>query len=121
MSALRTWKGWDHDARMASYQKTLEAVKKGIIPYPTAIGCQYCGQKKGIIQYHNQDYSDPIKHLVALCWRCHMVLHSEHFASGPCGQYWADIRTGHIYPAVYRHAFRILGRDHHINKRGAVK
>lgn len=72
-----------------------------------------------VFDQYTMDYSDPIKHLVGLCWRCHMILHSEHINPVAAGQYWADIRTGYHYPAVYRHDFKILALQHGIFKKGA--
>ena len=47
----------------------------GVISPPTK--CNRCGKTTGRIDYHNSDYSDPIKSLVPLCQGCHMKLHRE--------------------------------------------
>jgi len=95
---------------MASLAKTKEAIRKGIIPAPSK--CELCDQTEGIIQYHNDDYSDPIKYLRQFCWRCHMMYHSKYRAPESYRKYFAEVKAGKRYPPVYRHDFRILERDH---------
>ena len=91
---VNSYKGWTAQERNASYRKTKKAIKDGIIPPPEELGCKRCGQKKGIIHYHNHDYSDPIKYLEPLCWRCHMIEHSSRRNPKACEDYWESIKKG---------------------------
>ena len=72
---MRDYKGWTGKERLASLKKTKAAIAAGIIPPPTK--CNRCGRTTGRIDYHNHDYSDPIKNLEPLCQGCHIRLHRE--------------------------------------------
>lgn len=92
--------------------KTRAARERGEIPWPTE--CNRCGQREGIIQSHNHDYDSPFNYLEHLCWRCHMVYHSEHFAPEQCDEYWRTVAEGKVWPPVFRSDFGVLARDHGI-------
>ena len=109
---MKSYKGWTGEERTKSLRKTNEAIRKGIIP--PAKKCNRCGQEEGIIQYHNHDYSDPVKYLEPLCWRCHMVLHSEHRAPEACHRYWEAVAAGKRFPPVFKSNLLILKKDHGI-------
>lgn len=70
---MRDYKGWSASERAASLKKTKAAIAAGVIPPPTK--CNRCGKETGRIDYHNHDYSDPIKYLEPLCQGCHTRLH----------------------------------------------
>ena len=70
---MRDYKGWTAAERLASLKKTKAAIAAGIIPPPTQ--CTRCGKTTGRIDYHNHDYSDPIKYLEQICQGCHTRLH----------------------------------------------
>lgn len=70
---MRDYKGWTAKERLASFAKTKAAIAAGEIPPPTK--CNRCGKTTGRIDYHNHDYSDPIKHLEQICQGCHIRLH----------------------------------------------
>lgn len=101
---------------MASYRLTKKAIAEGVIPKATV--CNRCGQDQGIVMYHNHDYSDPIKYLESLCWRCHMVIHSEHINKEACDKYWEEIKNGNRYDPVYSYkSFYILAKENGIVKK----
>lgn len=112
---MRTWNGWTKEERMASLKKTKAAIARGEIPAVPARCCE-CGQEEGIKQWHNTDYSHPTKFLKGLCWRCHMMLHSKHFAKEKVEAYFNEIKEGVKYPPVWRHDFGILAREHGVIK-----
>ncbi len=70
---MRDYKGWTAKERRESLKKTKAAIAAGIIPPP--MKCNRCGKETGRIDYHNHDYSDPIKYLEPLCQGCHTQLH----------------------------------------------
>lgn len=70
---MRDYKGWTAKERLASFAKTKAAIAAGVIPPPTQ--CNRCGKTTGRIDYHNHDYSDPIKYLEQICQGCHTRLH----------------------------------------------
>lgn len=47
-------------------------VKEGTLPAPKL--CRACGQTRGVIQMHLEDYDRPESY-IALCFPCHMVVH----------------------------------------------
>jgi len=65
---MRDYKEWTGQERLVSLKKTKEAIAAGIIPPPTK--CNRCGKTTGRIDYHNHDYSDPVKYLEMLCQGC---------------------------------------------------
>jgi hypothetical protein len=71
--SMRDYKEWTGKERLASLKKTKTAIAEGIIPPPTK--CNRCGKTTGRIDYHNHDYSDPIKYLEQICQGCHTRLH----------------------------------------------
>jgi hypothetical protein len=111
---LRSYKQWTAAQRRKSAKKTKAAIVEGIIPSPEKLGCNRCKQQLGIIHYHNHDYSDPIKYLEPLCWRCHMLLHSINRNPEAVNDYWSEIFQGKQYPPVFKHDWSILWKDHRI-------
>jgi hypothetical protein len=111
---MANYKGWTDEERRSSMRETNKAIKKGVIPPPNK--CNRCKQTKGIIHYHNHDYSDPIKYLEMLCWRCHMIHHSRWRSPQKCIDYWEQILQGKQFPPVFKHDFKILETDHGINE-----
>jgi hypothetical protein len=103
---MKSYKGWTAAERRKSGEKAYEAIQKGIIPPPTK--CNRCGQDKGIIDYHNHDYSHPYKYREELCVRCHMMLHFEERSKEAVEKYWEEIKAGKRYPPVYDRK-KILG------------
>jgi len=103
---MKSYKGWSPAQRYESLAKTKQAIKDGIIPKPTI--CNRCNQDKGIIHYHNHDYSHPVNYLEVLCWRCHMMFHSSYRHPKSVAAYFKEINEGKQYPPVYRHDFTIL-------------
>jgi hypothetical protein len=108
---MRDFRGWSAQGRQESYAKTRQAITDGLIP--PARRCKRCGQTEGLVQYHNEDYSDPIKYLEPLCYRCHMMLHSEHLNPEAVTQYWREVFTeGKRYPPVYRPSYHKIMYEH---------
>lgn len=120
MAVNRGWKNWDtgkawsKDERncMAGHTKLIQ--EQGDIPHPRKLGCARCGQKEGIIHYHNHDYDHPWLHLEPLCWRCHLILHSWNRDQEACQRYWDEIAAGKQYPPVMQNDLGILRREHGI-------
>ena len=51
---MKHYKGWSPERRKASLKLTNKAKKMGWIPQPKI--CRRCGQDKGILHLHNEDY-----------------------------------------------------------------
>lgn len=73
---LSNYKKWTGKEREASYKITKKAISDGIIPPPTK--CNRCGQTEGRIDYHSENYDDPINGLEQLCMKCHLRHHREY-------------------------------------------
>ena len=111
---MRPYNGFSGEQR-EEYGRLLKLeIKKGTIPPPRK--CQRCGQTEGIMQYHTEDYTLPVRKevLEPICWRCHMVHHSTHRAPAACARYWKQIAEGVKFKPAYRHDFKILKDQHGI-------
>ncbi|AKQ08652.1 hypothetical protein PBC5_086 [Bacillus phage PBC5] len=73
--ALKVYKGYDHKARMKGQRIIDKAVAEG--RYPKAAYCTACGQQKGRLDYHADDYTPEtiLEHTRVLCFNCHMTHH----------------------------------------------
>lgn len=132
---MKHYKGWSPEFRKESLKLTNRAKTMGWIQNPCK--CRRCGQEKGILQLHNEDYDVtyytlrevfnrfPIEItqeeidklevvLEPLCWRCHMMHHSVGRNRQAVEQYFEEVANGKQYPPVFRHDFEILKRDHNV-------
>jgi|TARA_R100001510_G_C7654982_1_gene213879 hypothetical protein len=132
---MQTYKGWSGDFRKESLKLTNKAKRLGWIASPTC--CNRCGQTKGILHLHNEDYDvtyytlkkvfdrfpvtitkeekDKVNSVLEeICWRCHMLHHSVRRNKQAVEKYFAEIKNGKQYPPVYKHDFTILKRDHNV-------
>lgn len=129
---MRTYKKWSGEERLRSLGLTNKAKKLGLISEPTK--CNRCGQTEGILQLHNHDYDITLSivpkmidgtaskseiqlvndTLECLCWRCHMMLHSEHRAMEAVKKYFYEVSKGKKYPPVFKHDFNKL-HDHDVH------
>jgi hypothetical protein len=130
---MQSYKGWSPEFRQASLKLTNKAKKLGWIPEPKT--CRRCGQDKGILHLHNEDYdvtyntltdclsrfpvsiteqehSEINRVLEPICWRCHMMHHSKKRNVKAVELYFAEVMQGKQWPPVFRHDFTILNRDH---------
>lgn len=73
---LGSYKRWTGKQREASYRITKKAIADGIIPPATK--CSSCGKTEGRIDYHSENYDDPINGLISMCMSCHLKLHREY-------------------------------------------
>lgn len=72
---MRDYKGISAKARLKSLAITKEAMKNGIIPYPSK--CELCGKTTGRIDYHSETYRSPTEGLFQICQGCHMRWHNR--------------------------------------------
>lgn len=125
---MKSYKGWTPEQRILNLKLYKVAIELGIISKPTK--CRRCGQTKGILQCHCEDYgyslemlpkliskeiemTDEIREKLSevledLCWTCHMAHHS--FAKFPeqVKKYWIAVSNGYVAPAVYSHDYSKL-------------
>lgn len=105
---MKSYKGWTPAQRLASLKKTKAAIKNGEIPKPSK--CNRCGLEKGIIHYHNENYSHPTKYLEQLCWTCHMMHHSKRRTPISHVLYFEQVEKGIQPEPVYYHDFKHLDK-----------
>jgi len=133
---MRSYKKWSKEDRQKSLRLTNRAKSLGLLKPKSK--CQRCGQDKGIIHWHNENYDitlsilgnafdiekrdyltdDEVEMcetaLETLCWRCHMMHHSIYRAPEQVRKYFEEIQNGKQYPPVYKHDFGILRREHNV-------
>lgn len=98
---LKTYNGFDHDARMKGFRWLKAEYAAGRRTKPTV--CDACGQTEGQIAGHSEDYSEPFgdhigKH--ALCERCHLMIHCRFKNPEAWAIYKQHIREGRIFVPV---------------------
>lgn len=96
---LRTYNGFDHDARMRAYRWAKEARLAGQHPVPRT-RCDACGGWGGV-RGHSEDYSEPYgRHIgfFSLCTCCHQMVHGRFSNPGRWDRYRAEIRHRRIWP-----------------------
>lgn len=71
---MNPYKQWTASERGKSLRETNRLIKAGIISKPKK--CKRCGTTRNV-RYHNNDYSDPMKYLEPLCFRCHLKEHRQ--------------------------------------------
>ena len=96
-------------------KKRKKAMKFGKILPPEVLGCNRCKQKQGIIDYHNHDYSDLLKFLEPLYFRCHLVLHAERKCPKEFEEYFEGVTYGDQWPPLFKRDLTVLWRDHGIS------
>lgn len=131
MAVKTSYKKWSKEERNFSAALTKHAATLGWIKPKDC--CERCGQTKGIIHLHNEDYDvtirilqvavidrDPEPYITdeekaemnavleVLCWRCHMIHHSKHRSPAAHDKYFAEVAAGKCYPPVYVNSPAIL-------------
>lgn len=78
--------------------------KLGVLERPTQ--CAACGQHRGIIDAHAEDYSEPFAagktDQFHLCFTCHMMVHCRFKNPDDWRYYKSVIKRGGRYAPVYR-------------------
>lgn len=98
---LKTYNGFDHDARMKGYNWLKAEIAAGRRQVPTE--CEACGQTEGQIAGHSEDYSEPFgDHIgkIALCYRCHMAVHTRFKNPEAWATYKQHLREGRIFVPI---------------------
>ena len=106
--ALARYNGFTPESRERS-QVWLNAQFAAGLARPTR--CDACGQTKGAIDYHTEDYSEPFGphiHAHKLCYRCHLTLHCKRRFAPAWAEYRRLIRQGYRFPGMPR-AFGQIG------------
>jgi hypothetical protein len=67
------------------------------------VRCEVCGETRGLLDYHAEDYSLPFgPHIYQyqLCFRCHIILHSRFRIPDVWLRYIEQLEAGAIYPPM---------------------
>lgn len=73
------------------------------------------------MEYHNSNYDDPAKYLMAHCFRCHMIHHSYHIDPEKCVKYWIEVGQGKKYEPLYSRNYFSVCKDAEIDLSGYRK
>ena len=117
---MKSYNGFTPAERWRGLAIVKQAIKDGRLKPIEECKCAFCGQDKGIRQYHSEDYTPEkiVDQVTPLCWRCHMMLHSRFRHPKAYERYMDEIKAGKIYPPVYRHDFKVLDENFEKVKEG---
>lgn len=88
---LSNYNGFTGREREASLRRVHKLWDSGEVPRPTE--CMACGQTKGTIHGHSEDYSNDHVH-IPLCITCHLILHMRFQLPAVWDQYRERVRQG---------------------------
>lgn len=86
--------------------------------------CECCGQRKGKLMWHSEDYSEPfsLKHIGkhGLCYRCHMIIHCRHRNPQAFSAYAMALLAGKQFMPLHYADWETFKRDHLMHKSAGV-
>ena len=101
---MQEYNGFTEKERLKGDRIIKNAIKNGEKLPLTQVKCCVCGQDKGIIQYHCEDYTPEniLDDIAPLCWHCHQQLHRNR-ENNPekWMQYLKDVKKGILKKPVY--------------------
>lgn len=89
--SLGSYNGFSGEYREHQYAVLKRMVAEGKVVWPKA--CSACGQTRGGIHCHNEDYDRPAD-FIALCFACHMMVHCRFRALKAFEVYVARLEQG---------------------------
>lgn len=92
---MKSYNGYSPTQRMQAFNWLKYEMQVGRRKQPCK--CEVCGQTKGKIMYHSEDYSEPFgDHIGAyeLCFTCHMMIHCRFRNPSIWKQYIELIKNG---------------------------
>jgi hypothetical protein len=96
---LKTWyNGHGPRVRDESFAWLKAGIAEGRIPPPSR--CSACGETRGHMDYHTEDYSRPFgPHIYAheLCFKCHMMIHSRFRMTKKWMVFVEQLENGAVY------------------------
>ena len=102
---MKSYNGFSPEARNRAQAWLRAEWTSGRLARPTV--CCACGQDRGIIDAHAEDYSEPFKAGVTdefhLCFTCHMMVHCRFRSPAAWDRYRATVAAGgHFAPTMKR-------------------
>jgi len=119
---MNAYNGFKPALRFKALQWLKGEVAGGRRSNPVKCGC--CGQTKGIIEAHSEDYSEPFGDNIGkygLCYRCHMMIHCRFKHKGAWNVYRAQVLSGMQFEPMYARDFRRFVSDHLDNPSYSLK
>ncbi|GAB4493339.1 MAG: hypothetical protein OHK0045_22640 [Raineya sp.] len=104
---MKEYNGFSGDYRSRVGNLLRIAIKDGTLQPPKK--CCMCGQEKGTLHYHLEDYSKPFENLYPICVACHMRLHIRFDYPNLWKQHLKDLRAGKRSPA-YNNTFAFFAK-----------
>ena len=95
---LSWYNGFSPKLREDSWAWLKAELAAGRVPPPAR--CEACGETRGQLDYHTEDYSRPFGphiHAHQLCFRCHMALHSRFRQPSVWIRYIEQLENGAVY------------------------
>lgn len=121
---MQEYNGFTEKERLKGDRIIKNAIKNGEILPLTQAKCCVCGQDKGIIQYHCEDYTPEniLDDIAPICWHCHQQLHRNR-ANNPekWKQYLKDVKNGILKKPVYNKIIGLKSMTMKLNARFIVK
>jgi len=71
--SIGSYKKWTGSQRLSVLKDIKAKIGQGLIAPPSK--CSKCGSSSGRIDYHVEDYDDPLANLEELCFKCHLAHH----------------------------------------------
>lgn len=90
---MNSYNGFTPDERTAAFAITKAAWADGTLTPPTR--CEACGQSRGIIGSHDEDYSRPLDYY-EVCFACHMMIHCR-FGNRRWAEYLELLDRGAVF------------------------
>jgi hypothetical protein len=110
---LNSYNGFTPEQRMEALRWTKAEYAAGRRAPPRQ--CCVCGQTKGIIEPHSEDYSKPYGEHIGkypLCYVCHMILHCRFRAPDAFRVYQNQMRQGLQFPAYHTRAWERFVKEY---------
>ena len=99
---MKDYNGFSGEQRAKVGNLITKAIKQGRLSPPSK--CCLCGQTKGVLHYHLEDYSKPFEDLRPICVGCHMRLHIRFDYPNLWKKHLQDLRNNKKSPA-YQNPF----------------
>ena len=101
---MRSYNGFSGLQRIRAQAWLRRQWNAGLLDRPSR--CFACGQDRGIIEAHAEDYSEPFApgktDQFHLCFTCHMMVHSRFGNPHDWRYYKSVVKGGGRYPPTYR-------------------
>ena len=111
---MKDYNGFSAAQRQKSQNWLNQQWRSGALPRPCK--CIACGQDKGIIDAHAEDYSEPFAaektDQYHLCFRCHMMVHCRFKNPGAWHNYKFSIMQGIRFKPFYSRNFPKFKDEH---------